>query len=154
MNRKAKRRRVRNSQPGRRTKPVEINQKTVHWYARQIGLKVENSSQYDTAEKLLKKRLSGGYWKIIAQGQPLTEEAGDCQEEYCLVRGTDACTVCREKDMILKGGPSSKQSDRKESSLLRTPSKQSPSSQTAESMEEKGFLSMLLDWIRWLLGLH
>ncbi len=84
-------------------KPVGINQETVRWYARQIGLKYENSSQYDTAEKLLKERLRGGYWKIIAQGEPLTEEAGNCQQEYCLVRGVDACTVCRDRDMVLRG---------------------------------------------------
>ena len=83
-------------------KPVEIDQKTVQWYARQIGLKYENSSQYDTAEKLLKERLRGGYWKLIARGEALTEEAGDCQQEYCLVRGVDACTVCRDKDHGLK----------------------------------------------------
>ena len=133
-------------------KPVPINRETVSWYARQTGLTIENSSQYDEAEKLLKKRLSGGYWKIIARGDPLTEEAGDCQEEYCLVRGVDACTVCRDKDIILKGSQSSKQSDRKESSP--STSSKSQSKQTAESMEEKGFLSTVTDWIGGLLGMH
>ena len=110
---------------------MPINRETVSWYALQMGLKIENSSQYDEAEKLLKKRLSGGYWKIIARGDPLTEEAGDCQEEYCLVRGVDACTVCRDKDIILKGSQSSKQSDRKELSPPASPKNQSQ--QTAES---------------------
>jgi len=133
-------------------KPVPINRETVSWYAQQMGLKIENSSQYDEAEKLLKKRLSGGYWKIIALGDPLTEEAGDCQEEYCLVRGADACTVCRDKDIILKGSQSSKQSDRKELSPTTSPKNQSQ--QTAESTEEKGFLSTVTDWIGGLLGMH
>ena len=122
---------------------MPINRETVSWYARQTGLTIENSSQYDEAEKLLKKRLSGGYWKIIARGDPLTEEAGDCQEEYCLVRGVDACTVCRDKDIILKGSQSSKQFSPK-----------NQSQQTAESMEEKGFLSRVTDWIGGLLGMH
>lgn len=135
-------------------KPVEINQKTVHWYARQTGLNAENSSQYDMAEKLLKKRLSKGYWKIIAQGQPLTEEAGDCQEEYCLVRGTDACTVCREKDTILKMGPSLNNSNINATLHPGLPSRQSPSQQTAEPVQGKGFVRMLLDWIRQLLDLE
>ncbi len=139
---------------GQRTKPVEINQKTIHWYARQIGLNVVNSSQYDMAEKLLKKRLSGGYWEIVAQGQPLTEEAGDCQEEYCLVRGTDACKVCREKDMILRMGSSLNNSSKNSTLHPALPSKQSPSSQASESIQRKSFVSMLLDWIRQLLGLE
>jgi hypothetical protein len=133
-------------------KPVPINREAVSWYAQQMGLKIENSSQYDEAEELLKKRLSGGYWKIIARGDPLTEEAGDCLAEYCLVRGVDACTVCRDKDIILKGSQSSKQSDRKELSPSASPKNQSQ--QTAESMEEKGFLSTVTDWIGGLLGMH
>jgi hypothetical protein len=137
-----------------REKLVEINQKTIHWYARQIGLNVENSSQYDMAEKLLKKRLSGGYWEIIAQGQPLTEEAGDCQEEYCLVRGTDACTVCREKDRILRMGSSLNNSSKNSTLHPAHPSKQRPSSQAAEPVHRKSFVRMLLDWIRQLLGLE
>ena len=133
-------------------RPVTINRETVSWYARQTGLAIENSNQYDEAEKFLDKRLSGGYWKIIARGDPLTEEAGDCLEEYCLVRGADACTVCRDKDIILKGSQSSKQSDGRELSLPTSPKNQSQ--QTAESMEEKGFLSMVTDWIGGLLGMH
>jgi len=88
----------------RTSKPVGVNPETIKWYAAQVGLSAKNSSQYDEAEELLRKRLAGGYWKIIGRGEPLTEEAGDCLQEYCLVRGTDACTVCRDKDIILKGG--------------------------------------------------
>lgn len=113
-------------------KPVEINQETVHWYARQTGLNYENSSQYDRAEKLLKDKLSGGYWKIIARGEPLTEEAGICQQEYCLVRGVDACTVCRDRDLALNG---------------------SNSSNATEPVKEKSSVSMFLDWIRQVFGL-
>jgi hypothetical protein len=82
---------------------IGINKETVQWYASMAGIQIKNSSQYDQAEKMLKKRLDGGYWKIIAQGEPLTEEAGDCQQKYCLVRGADACTICREKDILLRG---------------------------------------------------
>ncbi|HUS75057.1 MAG TPA: hypothetical protein VMY43_03515 [Methanothrix sp.] len=133
-------------------KPVPINRETVSWYAQQTGLTIENSSQYDEAEKLLKKRLSGGYWKIIARGDPLTEEAGDCLQEYCLVRGVDACTICREKDIILNGNQSSKYSDRNE--LRPSSSPKNQSQQTAEPMEEKGLLSRFTDWISGLLGMH
>ncbi len=133
-------------------KPVEIDQKTVQWYARQMGLKYENSSQYDTAEKLMKERLKGGYWKLVARGEALTEEAGDCQQEYCLVRGVDACTVCRDKDLVLKGRASSNESRISETMRPALPSKQMPS-QAAEPVPKKDFVSMLLDWIRQLLGL-
>lgn len=80
---------------------IGIDKDTVQWYAELQGFQIKNSSQYDQAENMLKMRLKGGYWKIIAQGEPLTEEAGDCQQKYCLVRGADACSVCREKDIIL-----------------------------------------------------
>jgi hypothetical protein len=134
------------------TKPVEINQETVHWYARQIGLKYENSSQNDTAKKLLEERLRGGYWKIIARGEPLTEEAGNCQEEYCLVRGVDACTTCRDRDLVLRGSTSSNDSSINATPLPAIPSKQSPP-QATEPVQTKSFVSMFLDWIRQMLGL-
>jgi hypothetical protein len=137
---------------GQTTKPVEVNQKMVHWYARQMGLNVENSSQYDGAEKLLLKRLSGGYWKIISQGQPLTEAAGDCQEEYCLVRGIDACTVCREKDTILRSGSSLNNSSINATLHPVLPSNQSPSQQEPKTVSRKSFVRILLDWIWQLLG--
>ena len=137
-------------------KPVAVDQKTVQWYARQLGLKYENSSQYDTAEKLLKERLQGGYWKLIARGEALTEVAGDCQQEYCLVRGVDACTVCRDKDLVLKGSAPSNDSSLNETRRPALPSKQMPSqaAQAAEPVPEKDFVSMFLDWIRQLLGLE
>ena len=135
------------------TKPVEIDQKTVQWYARQIGLKYENSSQYDTVERLLKERLRGGYWKIIARGDALTEEAGNCQQEYCLVRGVDACTVCRDRDLILRGSTSLNDSRTNATPLPVLPSKQN-TSQAAEPVPKKDFVSMFLDWIRQLLGLE
>jgi|WetSurMetagenome_2_1015567.scaffolds.fasta_scaffold01215_18 hypothetical protein len=121
-------------------KPVEITPYVVRWYANYTGLRIENSSQYDEAEELLKKRLKGGYWKIISKGDPLTEEAGDCQQEYCLVRGADACTICREKDKILnpekssqkpKGGPLN-------GSEIGGPESNPP---------QKNLISRLLEWI-------
>ena len=84
-------------------KPVEITPSVICWYANKIGLEVENSSQLGRAEKLLLKRLEDGYWKVIARGEPLTEQAGNCMQEYCLVRGGGACAACREKDIISKG---------------------------------------------------
>jgi hypothetical protein len=133
-------------------KPVEINRETVVWYAGQIGFEIKNASQYDEAEKLLKKRLFGGYWKIISRGEPLTEEAGDCPEKYCLVRGTDACDVCREKDIILKGGQPSLQASRSNTSLPVLSGNLS-SSQSAKSEPSGGFLSTVVNWIRRLLGM-
>lgn len=132
-------------------KPVEINRETVEWYAGLIGFEIKNASQYDEAEKLLKKRLFGGYWKIISRGEPLTEEAGDCSEKYCLVRGADACDVCREKDIILKGGQPSQQSSRSETGLPALSANQS-SSQSEKSKPGSGFLSTVANWIRGLLG--
>lgn len=84
-------------------KPVEITPNVVRWYANKTGLEIKSSSQLGAAEKVLLKRLDDGIWKVIARGEPLTEEAGNCMQEYCLVRGAGACTACREKDIILKG---------------------------------------------------
>ena len=134
-------------------KPVEINQETVSWYAGQMGLEIKNASQYDEAEKLLKKRLSGGYWKIIAKGEPLTEEAGDCLQKYCLVRGADACDVCREKDIILRGGQPSQQSSKSDTGLPAVSGNQS-SSQSGKPEQDKGLLSTVADWIGGLLGIR
>ena len=77
----------------------------VSWYAKQAGLDPNNTEQYAEAEKSLKDKMSGGYWKIIARGDPLTEKAGNCQEEFCLVRGVGACTECRAEEMRLKPTP-------------------------------------------------
>lgn len=131
---------------------VEINREIIEWYAGQIGFEIENASRYDEAEKLLKKRLSGGYWKIVSRGEPLTEEAGDCPEKYCLVRGTGACDVCREKDIIIKGGQPSRQSSRSDTSLSALSANQS-SSQSGKPPQSSGFLSVLAYWIRRLLGM-
>ena len=133
-------------------RPAEMDQEAVQWYARQIGLNYENSEQYDTAEKLLKERLRGGYWKIIARGEALTEDAGNCQQEYCLVRGTDACTVCREKSLVSGKGDSLNKSSINATMRSALPPKQNLS-HAAEPVQKKSFLSMLLDWIRQLLGL-
>jgi hypothetical protein len=130
---------------------VEITPEVIQWYAIEIGLKVENKSQYDEAERLLNKRLSGGYWKVIAQGEPLTEEAGNCEQEYCLVRGVDACTVCREKDMLIKNITSDSDATREgEKSLSRNIS----APQSGESSLEKGFIGMIINWVKGLLGMH
>jgi hypothetical protein len=134
-------------------KPVEINREIVEWYAGQIGFEIKNASQYDEAEELLKKRLSGGYWRIIARGEPLTEEAGDCLQKYCMVRGVDACDVCREKDIILKGGQPSLQSSRSDTSLPVLSGNQS-SSQSGKPEQRNSFLSTVANWIRRLLGIY
>lgn len=154
-----------NDDDGRTTKTkasrsVGINRETVKWYAGQVGLSAGNSSQYDEAEELLRKRLDGGYWKIIARGEPLTEEAGDCMQLYCLVRGTDACTVCRDKDIILKGGgqvstaTDSAGNNSNSTAIIRVSSDQnsSNSSQPA-SDQDKGIMSKIRDWLFGWLGM-
>jgi len=121
-------------------KPVEITPYVVRWYANKTGLKIENTSQFEQAEELLKKRLAGDYWKIIARGEPLTEEAGDCPQEYCLVRGVDACTVCRDKDIILKGSQASNKSQMSPAPFIGNES-QSPTA------EKRDFWSTIMEWI-------
>ncbi|MDD1760839.1 MAG: hypothetical protein LUQ59_01270 [Methanothrix sp.] len=144
----------------KKSNAVGINRETVKWYAGQVGLSAENSSQYDEAEELLRKRLDGGYWKIIARGEPLTEEAGDCMQEYCLVRGNDACTICRDKDIILKGGGKvvtathSTSNNSNSTAIIHISSDQNSSNLSQpESDQDKGIVSKITDWLFGWLGM-
>lgn len=128
-------------------KKVDITPEVVRWYANETGLKIENLSQLYEAELLLKKRLSDGYWKIIGRGEPLTEEAGNCLQEYCLVRGNGACTTCREKDILLKESSVTNASNKEKG--LRSSESQDQSA--LEPNQETGFWSKIIQWIgRWL----
>ena len=98
-----------------KTKQAKITREVVQWYAKEMGMDVKNESQYEVAERLLEKRLLKGYWIVIGQGDPLTEMAGNCEQEYCLVRGVDACTICREKDILSNATKSVSQSNITES---------------------------------------
>jgi hypothetical protein len=131
-------------------KSAKINQEIVSWYAGQIGFEIKNASQFDEAERLLEKRLSGGYWKIIGRGESLTEEAGDCMQKYCLVRGNDACDACREKDIISKGYRPSRQLNKSDTSLPGVSGNRS-SSQSGEPGQ--GILFTIADWIGGLLNM-
>ncbi len=138
--------------------PVAVNRETVLWYAEREGLPAKNSSQYDLAKEQLEQRLSGGYWKIIRRGEPLTEEAGDCLQEFCLVRGTDACTVCRDKDIILKGGKASGTSRTGQEAAgvagsARAGAGQGAGSGDGDDGAEGGFFSSAAEWIDGLLGM-
>ena len=82
--------------------PVEITGEVLEWYAGSIGKDASNATQVAETKRLLNNRLKGGYWKVISRGEPLTEEAGNCLQKYCLVRGSGACSSCRQKDQILK----------------------------------------------------
>ena len=133
---------------------VEITSAVVQWYANKTGLGTKNKSQYDEAEKLLKSRLSGGYWKIIRQGEPLTEVAGNCEQEYCLVRGIDACKECREKDisMLQKENKSSDEPDILEKNVSAV-SQNLTEPRASKPGQEKSFISRVMDWIWQLLGM-
>jgi uncharacterized protein (DUF2141 family) len=71
---------------GSPTSVIAITSEVIRWYAGEIGLNPDDPAQYAQAEKNLKDRVKGDYWRVISLGQPLTEEAGNCEEEYCLVR--------------------------------------------------------------------
>jgi len=130
---------------------VEIGPEVVRWYANLTGQTVENSSQYAAVQRLLEKRLSGGYWKVIARGDPLTESAGYCQQQYCLVRGVDACRVCRDKEMIGAQNASRERSPLEENkSAPGAPALDG--SRSSDGGQEKGYIRMITDWIWELFG--
>jgi hypothetical protein len=147
---------------------VAINSSIISWYASQIGLNSKNPDQYAEAEKRLKNRLTGGYWKVIARGDPLTEKAGNCQEEYCLVRGADACIYCRAEEMLALSGQDKAKanviginaSQESPANLSQIEANQKTSVQRNESVsqssarEEKGFIDWLRDILLGILRLN
>jgi len=84
------------------SRPVSrsVTPDAIRWYINSTGLNPDDPDAYSKAESGLKARLKGGYWVLIARGDPLTEQAGTCQESYCIVRGSGACTTCKDKDVL------------------------------------------------------
>lgn len=127
---------------------VRITPEVVRWYANMSGLRMENTTQYQEVEAQLRQRLKGGYWKIIRRGEPLTEQAGDCEDEYCLVRGVGACTSCREKELAIlraRSGDGVKKSESVESAAGGINS-------SIESPEaDRGIVRRFIDWLLGLL---
>lgn len=151
-------------------KSVSITPEIIRWYAAKTGLDPDDPDKYAEAEKNLRNRLKGGYWLVIARGSPMTEEAGNCGENYCLVRGIDACTTCREKDILTKSQSISSKPQRdfdanatKENQNQTSPETSSseplsPGSpdqtvpgQSSLSQEKKGYIDGLLQWILQLI---
>lgn len=141
---------------------IEITQDVIQWYAGLHGLDPKNSGQYAEAERQLKNMLSGGYWKVIAQGEPLTEKAGNCEDKYCLVRGIGACTTCRDEEMLLKPN---KKPERTDAGV--TPETASAASKNAAESENpspgqgqpssspgepKGLLDSIIDGFKSVIG--
>jgi len=142
-----------------------VTPEVIFWYAKHVGFDPNNTEQYAEAERNLKNRISGGYWKVIARGDPLTEKAGNCQEEFCLVRGVDACTTCRAEEMMLLS--SNKQANEtglnasQQKSLYpaqgkngEAPGGQNLSGSRQSVKEEKGFISWLKDLLLRILGFY
>ncbi len=151
------------SSPGK-----EITPDIIQWYAGQQGLDSKNSGQYAKAESQLRNMLSGGYWKVIARGEPMTEKAGNCENEYCLVRGIGACTTCRAEDMLIKSnrqtaeangtdenpvGANAKVLNNISGKASASGSENSSIGQPSGSIEEKkGFFNSIIDGIRGIIG--
>lgn len=144
-------------------KSVSITPEIIRWYAAKTGLNPDDPDKYAEAEKNLRNRLKGGYWLVIAKGSPMTEEAGNCDEDYCLVRGIDACTTCREKDTLIKlENDSSKPqryldaikeeiADKENQTSLENQSQETPAQAVSSIQEKKGYIDGLLQWILQLI---
>lgn len=155
--------------PEQKAKQVGITSETVHWYANETGLTIATPDEYQDAERQLRQRLSGGYWKIIPQGEALTEQAGNCENEFCLVRDKDACTICREKSILQKpnqppetANPATERQIQASHNLLKPQNLNDSGSQnesqirdeskTSRSANEKGLMEKISDWAMQLLG--
>ena len=152
-------------------KPVEITSEVIHWYANETGQSIATAGKYQETEKQLRQRLAGGYWKIIRQGDPLTEQAGNCENMFCLVRDKDACTVCRDKDIIQKSNQSIDAAN--PAQVTNNPNRVSQNSndsknlydvndlnepqdlnksQASKPVQEKGLLEQIGSWVDRLFG--
>lgn len=71
----------------------------------------------------------------------MTEVAGNCKEEYCLVRGIDACTACKEKDELMK--------TEEEGLPVKAPEKENSTVVAEEEAvsEDRGFIGRVMEWI-------
>lgn len=137
-----------------------ITSKVIRWYADKLGMDPDDPDQYAQAEKSLKNRVKGDYWRVIALGQPLTEEAGNCEDEYCLVRGIDACTTCRDKELSMdpeQENSTVKSTSEEKSQELENVTRFAGAAEgeeepgtvsSGDSSEKKGFISEVLEWIR------
>lgn len=132
---------------------VKITPEVIRWYAEYIGMNCSNESQYAQAERLLKTRISSGYWYVIAKGEPLTEAAGNCDQMYCLVRGTDACRECREKDMIQKGAqqPVIPRDDVVEAKAASQNVSDAVITKAPEGVGD--WIGQIMDFLRWIEGI-
>ncbi|MFB3764161.1 MAG: hypothetical protein ACE14P_02820 [Methanotrichaceae archaeon] len=144
----------------------EITSDVIAWYAGGHGLDPENTTQYTEAERQLMAMTSGGYWKVIARGEPFTEKAGNCEDKYCLVRGKGACTTCRYEEMLaISNKPHNKTNitenftgNLREAKIIpkniigangTTPNNMKRSQ---GGPEEKGFFSRIIDWFLSIIG--
>jgi hypothetical protein len=149
----------------------EITPDIITWYAGGHRFNPKNTTQYAEAERQLKAMTSGGYWKVIGRGEPFTEKAGNCEDKYCLVRGKDACTTCRDKEImeremaarsnklsqkinitenITKNLTGTTATDRNNTAINAIAPMNTSSSQGA--LEKKGFFSRIIDWFLSIIG--
>jgi hypothetical protein len=119
---------------------ISVTPEVIRWYAGQAGL--DPQSQLKEAEDQLNRRLKGGYWKIISRGQPLTEQAGSCESQYCLVRGIGACTTCRDKDILTNKNLTTSQA---------APAVPAPKDSQTQPEEDQGAWARLNNWLSQLL---
>jgi hypothetical protein len=159
--------------PEQNAKPVGITPEVIHWYANETGQSIATTGEYQETEKQLRQRIAGGYWKIIRQGDPLTEQAGNCENVFCLVRDKDACTICRDKDIIQKSNQSIKtanpvpvtdnlnhvsQNSNDSQNLVEVKylneSQNQNESQASGPIQEKGLMEKIGDWVNQLFGTH
>jgi hypothetical protein len=149
--------------PEQKAKQVGITSETVHWYANETGRTIATPGEYQETEKQLRQRLSGGYWKIIPRGEALTEQAGNCENEFCMVRDKDACTVCRDKDILQKSNqppettnPATEKQIQASQNLFESQklneSQNRNESQTSKHANEKGMMEKISDWAMQLFG--
>ncbi|MGD0951590.1 MAG: hypothetical protein ABR985_04225 [Methanotrichaceae archaeon] len=144
----------------RQETPVAITPEVVTWYAGHIGLDPKNQEQYSKAEKGLNNMVSKGNWKVIARDDPLTEKAGNCQDVYCLVRGVDACTTCRQEEMLLLSAANKKTQatnvsvpSGSDTNETKNSSSANQIGQNKENGNQKGLIEWLIGLVQRILGI-
>jgi hypothetical protein len=131
-------------------KSLPVTPDAVMWYAEELGLNASDPENYSQAKSRLNDRLKVGYWMLIGRGQELNEEIGTCQDAYCLTRGSGACTTCKDKENVVERARTLESTQRANASTNISTSSQAMST---VPQEKKGFLEMVLEVIKNLLGL-
>jgi len=98
---------------------VPITPDVARWYAPRINLDPQDPEQLAEAQRRLEMLTKDGSWIVIARGAELAEQYGNCQDVYCLDRGS-VCRPCRDRDRLAKARVTSENASQDEEWAIKS----------------------------------